>query len=61
MATMALPIFLYFVYGLKNIDDTNYGFYVLNGSFITLYAVAVYNIFKNRNIKNEVKNKEIIT
>ena len=52
IATMALPIFLYFLFSLVDgFENTNYGFYILNGSFITLYVISIYDIFKNRNLK----------
>lgn len=62
IAIMALPIFLVFISSLFDFFvNTNYGFYILNGSFITLYVMAVYNIFKNRNLKKLSNKKEIIT
>jgi len=54
LATMALPIFLYFVVIFEDgVEDANYGFYVLNGSFIALYVMAVYTIFNTRHYKKE--------
>lgn len=69
LSVIALPIILYFSFILSGLignnfedaEDIIYGFYIMNGSFITLYIMAIYDIYKNRNIKNEVKTKEIIT
>jgi len=56
IATMSLPIFLYFVFVIEGgIEDANYGFYIFNGSFIALYVMAVYHIFKNRSVKKYAK------
>ncbi|MGM5470214.1 hypothetical protein ACS386_08050 [Flavobacteriaceae bacterium LMO-SS05] len=52
LATMSLPIFLYFVYIFEDgIEDANYGFYIFNGSFIALYVISIYDIFKYRSVK----------
>ena len=57
LATMTLPIFYFFVYGLyDNFEDTNYGFYIINSSFIALYFISVYDIFKNRSFKKKTKS-----
>lgn len=62
IAIMALPIFLFFVSSLfDHFVNTNYGFYILNGSFISLYVMSLYNIYKNRYLKKSSSKKEIIT
>ena len=52
LATIGFPILLYFTYGITNdLEDLNYGSYVLNISFILLYFMTVYDVLKNRNVK----------
>ena len=53
LAIICLPIILYFIYGLINdLNELNYGCYVISIPLISLYIIAVYTIFKNRKIKN---------
>ncbi len=52
LAIICLPIILYFIYGIINdLDELNYGCYVISIPLISLYFIAVYNIFKNHKLK----------
>ena len=56
LTIISFPILLYFTYGITNdIEDLNYGSYVLSISFILLYIMAVYDLIKNRSAKKQTK------
>jgi len=50
LAIMALPFILYCLEGIQY-WEFNYGGYIINISFFLLYIIAVYNIYRNHNIK----------
>jgi len=58
LSIITLPIILHFTLIIKSIvndfEDIIYGFYFINGSFILLYIMAIYHIYKNRNIKKQL-------
>ena len=54
LAIIAFPILFYFVFFVStNFSEFNYGGYIISGSFFVLYFLAVFNIIKNRNVKQE--------
>ena len=57
LAIMAFPMILYFIFSIRyDIGNLNYGGYIMTVSFIALYIMAVYDIFKNRNVKKQSIN-----
>ena len=61
LAIMAFPIILFFVDGVTfYFEGLNYGGYIINISFISLYMMAIYTIIKNRKIKNSSKKEKTI-
>ena len=56
LSIIGFPILLYFTYGLANdLENLNYGCYVLSISFISLYIMELFNIYKNRKLKINIK------
>ena len=54
LAIIAFPILFYFVFFVStNFSDFNYGGYIISGSFFVLYIMAILNMIKNRNFKNQ--------
>lgn len=50
LAIMGFPIILYFIIGSI---DLNYGGFIITTSFLTLYIMAIIDIFKNRSVKDK--------
>lgn len=56
LATMTLPIILYFISGVRyDFEDFNYGAYIITISFLILYIMAIYHIYYERNLKKSNK------
>lgn len=55
LTIIGFPVLLYFTYGITNdFKDLNYGSYVLSISFLLLYIMAVYDVFKNHRVNKQL-------
>lgn len=51
LSIIGFPILLYFTYGLaKDLENLNYGSYIISLPFIALYVLAILNIYKTKKL-----------
>lgn len=55
LSIIGLPIILYFTFGLRDaFGEMNYGYFITSISFMILYIMAIFEIFKNRHHKKTI-------